>query len=796
MLIQKCHLPLFSSTEHTNSDSELRELSQENISTNSSPFRVKGNRIISLDYFFEELKNLSMHSSLFNCNFSNIVIVKEHRRGLISKLFLKCNLCNEEFCVDTCPTVDPDSNNLNYLSIVGGIAIGTGFMQTEEFLAVLDILFMTNKTFVLMQKQVQIDISSSSKNEMYIAAMEAKEIAIAKGSQDLDEVPLLTVSADACFSKRTYGSNSDYSSLSGVASIIAHDTGKVIWSKVANKYCTVCSLHSSETMHEHDCNANYKDYSTGMEAELIVEGFKESEKLYGVRYSQLIADGDSSVYKKILDARPYKNTYIEKIECRNHLLRNFRKKMRELVINTTFPMKYRKILGSNLKRLSVGVTKAVKYRKSMENIPLVDKIVLLQKDFDNAPFHVFGQHTHCDAYFCNGGITSERNLVPEMQNCAFFEKVSSIVRRLRINAKSLLYDVDSNRVEHLHSLIAKTVGRKRVNFSKVQSYTSRAQFAVLQHNTLSAHHRLQKFIMKGTPKSHIISVEKKRHDKNLKRPKRRIVRKRMFMGLDSNYGESCEKPDMSPEETNNEKERILSLLASERDNRVALERETIAQANSPKWHDIRRFRITASNFGLICRAKNTDSYPNKVKAILYCTNISSAAIDYGKQNEHIAIAQLEKQMNIKASPSGIFIDETDACLAASPDGLIDGNKGIVEIKCAYASRNMDPVEAIKSCQIRYFKYDKDTNTISINKIHPYYYQVQGQLHISQRDYCLFCIFTSSSYNLKIERIERDDIFFENEMRQKLIDFYNKSLLPEIVDPRVNRNMPIRKHCNN
>lgn len=45
-----------------------------------------------------------------------------------------------------------------------------------------------------------------------------------------------------------------------------------------------------------------------MEAAIIVEGFKQSENMYGVRYHKLIADGDASVYKKILDARPNKNT--------------------------------------------------------------------------------------------------------------------------------------------------------------------------------------------------------------------------------------------------------------------------------------------------------------------------------------------------------------------------------------------------------------------------------------------------------------------------------------------------------
>lgn len=60
---------------------------------------------------------------------------------------------------------------------------------------------------------------------------------------------------------------------------------------------------------QHSCNINYDGPSTGMEAHLIVQGFQSNEELYGARYNKLTADGDSCVYKRILDARPYVNTY-------------------------------------------------------------------------------------------------------------------------------------------------------------------------------------------------------------------------------------------------------------------------------------------------------------------------------------------------------------------------------------------------------------------------------------------------------------------------------------------------------
>lgn len=103
---------------------------------------------------------------------------------------------------------------------------------------------------------------------------------------------------------------------------------------VKNKYCSICirSGLGSKEVKEHCCTKNWLDQngSSDMEAAIIVEGFKQSEPMYGIRYQKLIADGDSSVYKKILEAKPYKNLTVQKIECRNHLLRNFCNKLRDI----------------------------------------------------------------------------------------------------------------------------------------------------------------------------------------------------------------------------------------------------------------------------------------------------------------------------------------------------------------------------------------------------------------------------------------------------------------------------------
>lgn len=124
--------------------------------------------------------------------------------------------------------------------------------------------------------------------------------------------------------------------------------------------------------------------------------------------------------------------------------------------------------------------------------------------------------------------------------------------------------------------------------------------------------------------------------------------------------------------------------------------------------------------------------------------------------------------------------------------MIENQDGIIEMKCPFSARGLDPDEAIKSKKITFWKYDLRTQTIAINKKHPYYYQVQGQLNITQKSFCIFAVWTGKMHNLKTERIEIDRNFFQLEMLPKLLVFYNKWLVPEIIDSRIDRNLPIRE----
>lgn len=95
---------------------------------------------------------------------------------------------------------------------------------------------------------------------------------------------------------------------------------------IRNKLCTVCQNAESrgKKASRHECFKNWDGSSTSMESDIILDGFRQSLSMHNVIYDKLIGDGDSSVMKKLTLSKPYgPDFYVKKIECINHILRNY-----------------------------------------------------------------------------------------------------------------------------------------------------------------------------------------------------------------------------------------------------------------------------------------------------------------------------------------------------------------------------------------------------------------------------------------------------------------------------------------
>ena len=67
-----------------------------------------------------------------------------------------------------------------------------------------------------------------------------------------------------------------------------------------------------------------------METDIILKGFLQSEEQHGLRYTQFIGDGDSSVYLALISGMPY-GSFIKKLECANHAVKCYRTALENLV---------------------------------------------------------------------------------------------------------------------------------------------------------------------------------------------------------------------------------------------------------------------------------------------------------------------------------------------------------------------------------------------------------------------------------------------------------------------------------
>ena len=200
------------------SEDEYAVVTPQNNSQNINHHDLIGKRIVDIDYFLNELKNLNKHGP-FGCGISEMEVISERRRGLISELKMKCSMCNLTKIIST-ENMQKEEINSNAAAVAGIMKIGCGYSNMEEFLSTLNIPPMSENTFLKEQKTIQEAWETTAMKAMETAAAEEKDFAIERGDIDGNGVPFITVVVDGSWAKRSYRTN--YSSLSGVVSFMKY----------------------------------------------------------------------------------------------------------------------------------------------------------------------------------------------------------------------------------------------------------------------------------------------------------------------------------------------------------------------------------------------------------------------------------------------------------------------------------------------------------------------------------------------------------------------------------------------
>lgn len=101
-------------------------------------------------------------------------------------------------------------------------------------------------------------------------------------------------------------------------------------------------------------------------------------------------------------------------------------------------------------------------------------------------------------------------------------------------------------------------------------------------------------------------------------------------------------------------------------------------------------------------------------------------------------------------------------ISGEPDGLVDNQPGIIEVKCPNSSNH--------------FK-----NLVNAEQIAQYRWQIQGYLWLTEREWCDFVSYDPRypfKYQISINRVVRDDDMI-NQLHERSQSFWNELVLPLI-----------------
>ena len=164
---------------------------------------------------------------------------------------------------------------------------------------------------------------------------------------------------------------------------------------------------------------------------------------------------------------------------------------------------------------------------------------------------------------------------------------------------------------------------------------------------------------------------------------------------------------------------VLSALAITEEQRDAVNTYTLSQRADPAWFELRRGRLTASNFGYVLATKQDRPSKSVLERVLGQKCLDGVkAIQWGIINEKEGIRILEQALLVKVEPSGLWLTSS-GILGATPDGLV-GASAVVEVKCPYKFRNATIEEAMAS---KGFYLHKEGQEIKLKDNHPYWHQV-------------------------------------------------------------------------
>lgn len=267
----------------------------------SRPATAVGSEETSSDYHFIRLSNLQ---KAFTCCGIPLSVIEDRsqKRCFVCSLYISCTVCGKKSFI-TNPYCDGDLE-VNSRSVLAARAVGNGRADLATFVGMPAPVAANH--FSLKEREIALATKKEREASFENAVSELRSNAKARADDIID----IKVTCDATWQRR------GHQSLYGIVVVASWDTGKVLDVELLSKFCFECSKkqHLDPTSpefldwweaHSAFCNCNYKGTSGGMEVEGALRIWERSILKYKIRYTQMIADGDSATYSTIRDKAPY-----------------------------------------------------------------------------------------------------------------------------------------------------------------------------------------------------------------------------------------------------------------------------------------------------------------------------------------------------------------------------------------------------------------------------------------------------------------------------------------------------------
>ena len=255
-----------------------------------------------------------------------------------------------------------------------------------------------------------------------------------------------------------------------------------------------------------------------------------------------------------------------------------------------------------------------------------------------------------------------------------------------------------------------------------------------------------------------------------------------------------------------EKQRFISSVSYSAADRAQILDITRGQSQNVEWYNQRMGSLTASNFGPILRfmssrrskadglIRRIQNYRQRGLTTVPSTNVPS--LKWGLSYESVALKSYQSvatslHSNLTIRTSGLCVSVTDPYLRASPDAIASCSchqeQRLVEIKCPWTARNIDPADAIDAGIIKYVRKVSDAYSLIPGGVSGYYEQVQGTMAVTGLSHCDFVIWTM--HGILVVPMDFDVEFWEH-AKCKLRNFFEKFVVAEILTERIWRTLPL------